>query len=99
MKVDYQHSMKLNNWKKIQPENSAEKITLQKIQLKLNENEKDSIKTNWKIKFNPWTLLKKQPFRRLKIKWKLKHFNETKEKKILKFKEICFSDTFSDKFP
>ena len=57
----------LNNWKKIQPENSAEK----------------------------------QPNRRLEIKWKLKHLDETKKKKekeknnkkkktILKFKEICF---------
>ena len=30
--------MNLNNWKKIQPEISAEKITLQKTQLKLKEN-------------------------------------------------------------
>ena len=32
MKVDNQNSTKLNNWKKIQLKNSAEKITLQKIQ-------------------------------------------------------------------
>ena len=34
--------------KKIQPEYSTEKITLQKTQLKLKENYKDLIKTNWK---------------------------------------------------
>ena len=49
-------------------------------------------------KFNPKTLLKKQPFRRLKIEWKMKHFDKTKKKKYFKFKELCFPDTLSDKF-
>ena len=34
MKVNYQNSTKLNNGKKIQTEISAEKLTLQKAQLK-----------------------------------------------------------------
>ena len=37
-KVDYWNSTMLNDWMKIYPKNSAEKITLQKTQLKLKEN-------------------------------------------------------------
>ena len=65
MKVDFWNYTKLNNWKKIQPENSAEKITLQKTRNYL----------------------------------KIEHVDKTEKKKILKFKELYFPDTFSYKFP
>ena len=51
-----------------------------------------------KDKIQPVNFAEK-PFRRLKIKGKLKLFNETKKKKILKFKELCFLDSLPDKFP
>ena len=50
------------------------------------------IKTNWKKIQSENSTEKKKPFRRLKIKWKLKLFDETKKKKILKFKELCFPE-------
>ena len=43
-------------------DNFTENLTEIKWKLKIQK-----IKINWKIKFNMWTLLKKQPFRRVKI--------------------------------
>ena len=65
--------------KKIQPANSAEKIILQKNELKLNRNLKKT-QSKLKDKIQPLNSDERQPYRRLKIKGKLKLFDETKKK-------------------
>ena len=55
-------------------------------------------KFNWK-KIQP-RILQKKTLKKTQIQRTLKHFYKTKKKrKILKFKELYFPDTLSDKFP
>ena len=56
-------------------------------------------KFNWK-KIQP-RILRKRTLKKTWNLWTLKIFVKTKKKKrkILKFKELCFPDTLSDKFP
>ena len=51
------------------------------------------------MKIQPENLAERQLYRSLKLKSKPKLFNETKKKKILKFKEFLFPDTLTQISP